>query len=85
MNRVNITEDEARIIQNELNDVSLAEDSINMLYFYGLDNLIPKISRDKPIEISRAYEESVFKNSSELEQEAVEFVLGKTWMSFERR
>lgn len=26
-----------------------------------------------------------FKNSSELEQEAVEFVLGKTWMSFERR
>lgn len=67
MNRVNITEDEARTIQNELNDVSLAEDSINMLYFYGLDNLIPKISRNKLIEISQAHEESVFKNSGEEE------------------
>lgn len=78
MQRFNITEEEANETIQELLDEEYEDNAENMLAFYGLDKLIPALDNDMLISIASKYEDFITEDSGELEQRAIENVLGKS-------
>lgn len=78
MQRFNITEEEANETIQELLDKGYEDAAENMLAFYGLDKLVPTTDSDTLMKIASQYEDMLFSDSGELEQRAIESVLGKS-------
>ena len=78
MNLINIDEDEARCILSDIERERLIDEAESILAFYDLQRITPTLERNKLMKIASQYEDMLFSDSGELEQRAIEHVLGKS-------
>lgn len=78
MQRFKITEKEAKNVLSDMEDERLKDYAENMFAFYGLDKLAATLDDETLVHISALYEDMISEDTGEIEQKAIEIVLGKS-------
>lgn len=78
MQRFKITEKEAKNVLSDMEDERLKDYAENMFAFYELDKLAATLDDETLVRISALYENMISEDTGEIEQKAIEIVLGKS-------